>query len=180
MFLFWAELLMTLVRVPAKQITVCHFRFPVAVQDLLPLSCLDWRPYRYEWTLPATLQSEDVVQYVQYLQSPSLRLSLSLSFQTVASPSTPVVLDSPQVLDSQLMPPLASPTRARSPDVISSASTVMSQDIPEIASQALQLQRRLVSTMESLTLSAFQANSMASAASALHLLTSPRSSNSNR
>ncbi|XP_077372595.1 enhancer of mRNA-decapping protein 4 [Festucalex cinctus] len=101
------------------------------------------------------------------------------TIQALASPSAPVVLDSPQVVDSPLMPPLASPTRARSPDVISSASTVMSQDIPEIASQTLQLQRGLVSTLDSLPLSALQTDSMASAASALHLLTSPRSANSN-
>ncbi|KAM9814824.1 enhancer of mRNA-decapping protein 4 isoform 1-T1 [Syngnathus typhle] len=97
--------------------------------------------------------------------------------QTLASPSAPIALDSPQVLDSPLMAPLASPTRARSPDVISSASTVMSQDIPEIASQTLQLQRGLVSTLDSLPLSALQTDSMASAASALHLLSSPRSAN---
>uniref|UniRef100_A0A8D0AWP2 Enhancer of mRNA-decapping protein 4 n=1 Tax=Sander lucioperca TaxID=283035 RepID=A0A8D0AWP2_SANLU len=86
----------------------------------------------------------------------------------------------PQVLDSPLLPPLASPTRARSPDVISSASTAMSQDMPEIASQTLQLQRGLVSSLEPLPLSALQTDSMASAASALHLLTSPRTANNNR
>uniref|UniRef100_A0A8C2YXQ3 Enhancer of mRNA-decapping protein 4 n=1 Tax=Cyclopterus lumpus TaxID=8103 RepID=A0A8C2YXQ3_CYCLU len=94
--------------------------------------------------------------------------------QALASPSGPLALDSPQVLDSPLLPPLASPTRARSPDVISSASTAMSQDMPEIASQTLQLQRGLVSSLEPLPLSALQTDSMASAASALHLLTSPR------
>uniref|UniRef100_A0AAQ5WWF8 Enhancer of mRNA-decapping protein 4 n=1 Tax=Amphiprion ocellaris TaxID=80972 RepID=A0AAQ5WWF8_AMPOC len=87
--------------------------------------------------------------------------------------------NSPQVLDSPLLPPLASPTRARSPDVISSASTAMSQDMPEIASQTLQLQRGLVSSLEPLPLSALQTDSMASAASALHLLTSPRTANNN-
>ncbi|XP_061677933.1 enhancer of mRNA-decapping protein 4 isoform X2 [Syngnathoides biaculeatus] len=101
------------------------------------------------------------------------------TIQAPASPSSQIVLDNPQVHGSPLMQPLTSPTRARSPDVISSASTVMSQDIPEIASQTLQLQRGLVSTLDSLTLSAFQTDSMASAASALHLLTSPRSANSN-
>uniref|UniRef100_A0A671V8K9 Enhancer of mRNA-decapping protein 4 n=1 Tax=Sparus aurata TaxID=8175 RepID=A0A671V8K9_SPAAU len=85
----------------------------------------------------------------------------------------PLSLDAPQVLDSPLLPPLASPTRARSPDVISSASTAMSQDMPEIASQTLQLQRGLVSSLEASPLSALQTDSMASAASALHLLTSP-------
>uniref|UniRef100_A0AAQ5YTN7 Enhancer of mRNA-decapping protein 4 n=1 Tax=Amphiprion ocellaris TaxID=80972 RepID=A0AAQ5YTN7_AMPOC len=96
------------------------------------------------------------------------------NLQALTSSGGPLVLDSPQVLDSPLLPPLASPTRARSPDVISSASTAMSQDMPEIASQTLQLQRGLVSSLEPLPLSALQTDSMASAASALHLLTSPR------
>ncbi|XP_068588037.1 enhancer of mRNA-decapping protein 4 [Cebidichthys violaceus] len=99
------------------------------------------------------------------------------NLQALASPVGPLALDSPQVLDSPLLPPLASPTRARSPDVISSASTAMSQDMPEIATQTLQLQRGLVSGLEPLPLSALQTDSMASAASALHLLTSPRSAN---
>ncbi|XP_018559051.1 LOW QUALITY PROTEIN: enhancer of mRNA-decapping protein 4 [Lates calcarifer] len=99
------------------------------------------------------------------------------NLQALASPSGPLALDSPQVLDSPLLPPLASPTRARSPDVISSASTAMSQDMPEIASQTLQLQRGLVPSLEPLPLSALQTDSMASAASALHLLTSPRTAN---
>uniref|UniRef100_A0A8C4GJD3 Enhancer of mRNA-decapping protein 4 n=1 Tax=Dicentrarchus labrax TaxID=13489 RepID=A0A8C4GJD3_DICLA len=97
-------------------------------------------------------------------------------FVALASPTGPLALDNPQVLDSPLLPPLASPTRARSPDVISSASTAMSQDMPEIASQTLQLQRGLGSSLEPLPLSALQTDSMASAASALHLLTSPRTS----
>uniref|UniRef100_A0A671VBU8 Enhancer of mRNA-decapping protein 4 n=1 Tax=Sparus aurata TaxID=8175 RepID=A0A671VBU8_SPAAU len=97
-----------------------------------------------------------------------------LCLQALASPSGPLSLDAPQVLDSPLLPPLASPTRARSPDVISSASTAMSQDMPEIASQTLQLQRGLVSSLEASPLSALQTDSMASAASALHLLTSPQ------
>ncbi|XP_061773440.1 enhancer of mRNA-decapping protein 4 isoform X4 [Nerophis ophidion] len=101
------------------------------------------------------------------------------NIQAFASTSAPIGIDSPLVLDSPLFPPLASPTRARSPDVISSASTVMSQDMPEIASQTLQLQHGLVSTLDSLPMSALQTDSMASAASALHLLTSPRSANSN-
>uniref|UniRef100_A0A667WLK4 Enhancer of mRNA-decapping protein 4 n=1 Tax=Myripristis murdjan TaxID=586833 RepID=A0A667WLK4_9TELE len=95
----------------------------------------------------------------------------------LASPSGPLSLDSSQVLDPPLLPPQASPTRARSPDVISSASTVMSQDMPEIASQTLQLQRGLISNPEPLPLSALQTDSMASAASALHLLASPRTPN---
>ncbi|KAM3609289.1 uncharacterized protein V6R79_012488 [Siganus canaliculatus] len=100
------------------------------------------------------------------------------NLQALASPSGPLALDSSQVLDSPLLPPMASPTRARSPDVISSASTAMSQDMPEIASQTL-LQRSLVSSLEPLPLSALQTDSMASAASALHLLTSPRTANNN-
>lgn len=101
------------------------------------------------------------------------------TLQALASPSGPLPLDTPPVLDSPLLPPLASPTRARSPDVISSASTAMSQDMPEIASQTLQHQRGLVSTMDPLPLSALQTDSMASAASALHLLTSPRNAGNN-
>lgn len=101
------------------------------------------------------------------------------NLQTLVSPSSPLALDSPQVLDSPLLLPLASPTRARSPDVISSASTAMSQDMPEIASQTLQLQLGLGSSLEPIPLSALQTDSMASAASALHLLTSPRTANNN-
>uniref|UniRef100_A0A665UFE0 Enhancer of mRNA-decapping protein 4 n=1 Tax=Echeneis naucrates TaxID=173247 RepID=A0A665UFE0_ECHNA len=103
--------------------------------------------------------------------------TLLFSVQALVSPNAPLALDNPQVLDSPLLPPLASPTRARSPDVISSASTAMSQDMPEIASQTLQLQRGLVSSLDSLPLSALQTDSMASAASALHLLTSPCTAN---
>uniref|UniRef100_A0A8D3CZT5 Enhancer of mRNA-decapping protein 4 n=1 Tax=Scophthalmus maximus TaxID=52904 RepID=A0A8D3CZT5_SCOMX len=95
----------------------------------------------------------------------------------LASPIGLLALDSPQIMDSPLLPTLASPTRARSPDVISSASTAMSQDMPEIASQTLQLQRGLVSSLDPSSLSALQTDSMASAASALHLLTSQRTAN---
>ncbi|XP_069459940.1 enhancer of mRNA-decapping protein 4 isoform X2 [Ambystoma mexicanum] len=74
-----------------------------------------------------------------------------------------------------LVVPQASPTRERSPDVISSASTAMSQDIPEIASEILQ--RSFSSAPPGLPVEVLDANnhvdSMASAASALHLL-SPR------
>ncbi|XP_074142505.1 enhancer of mRNA-decapping protein 4 isoform X3 [Sminthopsis crassicaudata] len=66
-----------------------------------------------------------------------------------------------------LVVPQASPTRARSPDVISSASTALSQDIPEIASEALS---RGFGTAAP---EGLEPDSMASAASALHLL-SPR------
>ncbi|XP_019964382.1 enhancer of mRNA-decapping protein 4 isoform X2 [Paralichthys olivaceus] len=99
------------------------------------------------------------------------------NLQALVSPSGLLALDSPQIMDSPILQPLASPTRARSPDVISSASTAMSQDMPEIASQTLQLQRGLLSSLEPLPLSALQTDSMASAASALHLLTSPRTAN---
>ncbi|XP_074257893.1 enhancer of mRNA-decapping protein 4 isoform X2 [Saimiri boliviensis] len=63
--------------------------------------------------------------------------------------------------------PQASPSRTRSPDVISSASTALSQDIPEIASEALS--RGFGSSASE----GLEPDSMASAASALHLL-SPR------
>ncbi|KAK7891955.1 hypothetical protein WMY93_023918 [Mugilogobius chulae] len=109
--------------------------------------------------------------------SPRAGSALLPALDGIQAPSSPLALDGPEVLDPPLLPPLASPTRARSPDVISSASTVMSQDMPEIASQTLQLQRGLVSTMDSLPLSTLQTDSMASAASALHLLTSPRAAN---
>uniref|UniRef100_A0A7N8Y6G1 Enhancer of mRNA-decapping protein 4 n=1 Tax=Mastacembelus armatus TaxID=205130 RepID=A0A7N8Y6G1_9TELE len=113
------------------------------------------------------------------LMTPDAFMTPSTSVQTLIShgivtPISPLALDSPQAIDSPILPPLASPTRARSPDVISSASTAMSQDMPEIASQTLQLQRGLGSSLEPLPLSALQTDSMASAASALHLLTSPR------
>ncbi|XP_010016036.1 PREDICTED: enhancer of mRNA-decapping protein 4, partial [Nestor notabilis] len=71
-----------------------------------------------------------------------------------------------------LVMPQASPTRERSPDVISSASTVMSQDIPEIASETLQ--RSFAAAPSGLPVEVLEpshhADSMASAASALHLL----------
>lgn len=128
---------------------------------------------------------DDVSQSPSRVENNSSSLSLSASCSSPrAVPALLPALDSiqppsgAQVLDPPLLPPMTSPTRARSPDVISSASTVMSQDIPEIASQTLQLQRGLLSTMDSLPLSSLQADSMASAASALHLLTSPRAGNS--
>ncbi|KFO86777.1 Enhancer of mRNA-decapping protein 4, partial [Buceros rhinoceros silvestris] len=74
-----------------------------------------------------------------------------------------------------LVVPQASPTRERSPDVISSASTAMSQDIPEIASETLQ--RSFAAAPSGLPVEVLEpghhADSMASADSALHLL-SPR------
>ncbi|XP_018582204.2 enhancer of mRNA-decapping protein 4 [Scleropages formosus] len=83
----------------------------------------------------------------------------SNNIQVIPSPKPPLSLD------LQAMEPLlvlqASPTRERSPDVISSASTVLPQDIPEIASETLPRDPTL------------HADCMVSAASALHML-SPR------
>uniref|UniRef100_A0A8C2JHX5 Enhancer of mRNA-decapping protein 4 n=1 Tax=Cyprinus carpio TaxID=7962 RepID=A0A8C2JHX5_CYPCA len=82
----------------------------------------------------------------------------------VSPPNPPLSLDL-QVLDPMVVP-LASPTRARSPDVISSASTAMSQDIPEIASETLQ---RGLAGAAADSGSVLHSDSMASAASVLHL-----------
>ncbi|XP_020336281.1 enhancer of mRNA-decapping protein 4 isoform X1 [Oncorhynchus kisutch] len=91
------------------------------------------------------------------------------------SPNLPLSLD-PQAIEPMLIQH-ASPTLARSPDVISSASTAMSQDIPEIASETLQRSLGVVSGAESRDpLPALHTDSMASAASALHHL-SPRNRN---
>ncbi|XP_036399584.1 enhancer of mRNA-decapping protein 4 isoform X1 [Megalops cyprinoides] len=91
------------------------------------------------------------------------------NLQVMASPNPPLSLDLQAI--EPLLGPQASPTRERSPDVISSASTAMSQDIPEIASETLQ--RGLGVTGAEPRDPALHADSMASAASALHLL-SPR------
>uniref|UniRef100_A0A7M4FEN0 Enhancer of mRNA-decapping protein 4 n=1 Tax=Crocodylus porosus TaxID=8502 RepID=A0A7M4FEN0_CROPO len=92
---------------------------------------------------------------------------------TVAPGNPPLSLELKEV--EPLVVPQASPTRERSPDVISSASTAMSQDIPEIASETLQ--RSFAAAPTGLPAEVLEANhhadSMASAASALHLL-SPR------
>uniref|UniRef100_A0A674ILV8 Enhancer of mRNA-decapping protein 4 n=1 Tax=Terrapene triunguis TaxID=2587831 RepID=A0A674ILV8_9SAUR len=96
-------------------------------------------------------------------------------------PVTPA--NPPLALELQEVEPLvvaqASPTRERSPDVISSASTAMSQDIPEIASETLQ--RSFAAAPAGLPAEVLEPNhhadSMASAASALHLL-SPRNRHS--
>uniref|UniRef100_A0A9J8AW07 Enhancer of mRNA-decapping protein 4 n=1 Tax=Cyprinus carpio carpio TaxID=630221 RepID=A0A9J8AW07_CYPCA len=90
----------------------------------------------------------------------------------VSPPNPPLSLDL-QVLDPMVVP-LASPTRARSPDVISSASTAMSQDIPEIASETLQ---RGLAGAAADSGPVLHSDSMASAASVLHLL-SPRARSS--
>uniref|UniRef100_W5MIA3 Enhancer of mRNA-decapping protein 4 n=1 Tax=Lepisosteus oculatus TaxID=7918 RepID=W5MIA3_LEPOC len=90
--------------------------------------------------------------------SPAANPPLSLDLQTI----------------EPLLVPQASPTRERSPDVISSASTAMSQDIPEIASETLP---RGLGSAGGLAGEprdpSLHDDSMASAASALHLL-SPR------
>ncbi|XP_064193513.1 enhancer of mRNA-decapping protein 4 isoform X2 [Anguilla rostrata] len=105
------------------------------------------------------------------------------NLQTLSSPNPPLSLDL-QVIEPLLVPQ-SSPTRERSPDVISSASTAMSQDIPEIASETLQRGLGAASGASSLSSGAAaaaaggaepHADSMASAATALHLL-SPRNRN---
>uniref|UniRef100_A0A9J7YC14 Enhancer of mRNA-decapping protein 4 n=1 Tax=Cyprinus carpio carpio TaxID=630221 RepID=A0A9J7YC14_CYPCA len=100
---------------------------------------------------------------IQYFLSPPPQVS---------PPNPPLSLDL-QVLDPMVVP-LASPTRARSPDVISSASTAMSQDIPEIASETLQ---RGLAGAAADSGPVLHSDSMASAASVLHLL-SPRARSS--
>uniref|UniRef100_A0A4W3KH63 Enhancer of mRNA-decapping protein 4 n=1 Tax=Callorhinchus milii TaxID=7868 RepID=A0A4W3KH63_CALMI len=97
-------------------------------------------------------------------------ISDQLSVSGTSNPSLPLELQSVDAL----CVPQSSPTRERSPDVISSASTAMSQDIPEIASETLQ--RAFISSVLSSEIlePSHPADSMASAASALHLL-SPRS-----
>lgn len=165
---------MTSVRVLTgqKTATVVSISLPAAPELLLLCCCPDWTTCRWDrlHSLPSAL----------YL-CPRLRYSVCfIPLQSLASPGGPLGLDPPQVLDSPLLPPLTSPTRARSPDVISSASTAMSQDMPEIASQTRPHQRGLVSGLEPLPLPALHTDSMASAASALHLLTSPHSANSDR
>ncbi|KAH0619562.1 hypothetical protein JD844_000282 [Phrynosoma platyrhinos] len=98
------------------------------------------------------------------------------------TPKAPISIspeNPPHMLERQevepLVAPQSSPTRERSPDVISSASTAMSQDIPEIASETLQ--RSFGAAPSGLPTEVLDSNhhtdSMASAASALHLL-SPR------
>uniref|UniRef100_A0A3Q0S4P3 Enhancer of mRNA-decapping protein 4 n=1 Tax=Amphilophus citrinellus TaxID=61819 RepID=A0A3Q0S4P3_AMPCI len=118
---------------------------------------------------------EDISQSPNRADNSSTGLALSASTSNPITAPTVLLpgLENLQVLDPPLLPPLTSPTRARSPDVISSASTAMSQDMPEIATQTLQPQRGLLSSLDPLPLSALQTDSMASAASALHLLTSP-------
>uniref|UniRef100_A0A8C8VFN4 Enhancer of mRNA-decapping protein 4 n=1 Tax=Pelusios castaneus TaxID=367368 RepID=A0A8C8VFN4_9SAUR len=109
---------------------------------------------------------------------PGLPDKLTPKAPVPVSPGNP-----PLALELQEVEPLvvaqASPTRERSPDVISSASTAMSQDIPEIASETLQ--RSFAAAPAGLPAEVLEPNhhvdSMASAASALHLL-SPRNRHS--
>uniref|UniRef100_A0A4W3JUT6 Enhancer of mRNA-decapping protein 4 n=1 Tax=Callorhinchus milii TaxID=7868 RepID=A0A4W3JUT6_CALMI len=108
---------------------------------------------------------------VQLIPGISDQLSAKpLQVSGTSNPSLPLELQSVDAL----CVPQSSPTRERSPDVISSASTAMSQDIPEIASETLQ--RAFISSVLSSEIlePSHPADSMASAASALHLL-SPRS-----
>uniref|UniRef100_A0A4W4HE44 Enhancer of mRNA-decapping protein 4 n=1 Tax=Electrophorus electricus TaxID=8005 RepID=A0A4W4HE44_ELEEL len=109
-----------------------------------------------------------------YTHAPPLPYPLP-PMQVLPSPNPPLSLDL-QAIEPMLLPQ-ASPTRARSPDVISSASTAISQDMPEIASETLQRGLAGAATGEPRDqLQGLHADSMASAASALHLL-SPRNRN---
>ncbi|XP_062477153.1 enhancer of mRNA-decapping protein 4 [Pezoporus occidentalis] len=102
---------------------------------------------------------------------PGLSDKLTPKAPLPVSPGNPSLALELQEVEPLVMPQ-ASPTRERSPDVISSASTVMSQDIPEIASETLQ--RSFAAAPSGLPAevldSGHHADSMASAASALHLL----------
>ncbi|XP_041124346.1 enhancer of mRNA-decapping protein 4-like [Polyodon spathula] len=96
----------------------------------------------------------------------------SKTVQVIPPANPPLSLDLQSI--EPLLIPQASPTRERSPDVISSASTAMSQDIPEIASETLQRGLAASGGLPAEVLEpTLQSDSMASAASALHLL-SPR------
>uniref|UniRef100_A0A4W6DZR2 Enhancer of mRNA-decapping protein 4 n=1 Tax=Lates calcarifer TaxID=8187 RepID=A0A4W6DZR2_LATCA len=103
-------------------------------------------------------------------QSPNRAENNSSSSLTLSASTS-----SPRAASAVLLPGLENLQYNRPVPLMSSlqASTAMSQDMPEIASQTLQLQRGLVPSLEPLPLSALQTDSMASAASALHLLTSP-------
>ncbi|XP_025025140.1 enhancer of mRNA-decapping protein 4 isoform X2 [Python bivittatus] len=109
---------------------------------------------------------------------PGLPEKLTTKVPIPVSPGNPpLALEQEEV--EPLVVPQSSPTRERSPDVISSASTAMSQDIPEIASETLQ--RSFGAAPSGLPVEMLDSNphadSMASAASALHLL-SPRNRHS--
>ncbi|XP_039183452.1 enhancer of mRNA-decapping protein 4 isoform X2 [Crotalus tigris] len=110
---------------------------------------------------------------------PGLPEKLTPKVPIPVSPGNPPPLALAQEEVEPLLVPQSSPTRERSPDVISSASTAMSQDIPEIASETLQ--RSFGAAPSGLPVEILDSNhhtdSMASAASALHLL-SPRNRHS--
>ncbi|XP_026574800.1 enhancer of mRNA-decapping protein 4-like [Pseudonaja textilis] len=110
---------------------------------------------------------------------PGLPDKLTPKVPIPVSPGNPPPLALEQEEVEPLVVPQSSPTRERSPDVISSASTAMSQDIPEIASETLQ--RSFSAAPSGLPVEILDSNhhtdSMASAASALHLL-SPRNRHS--
>uniref|UniRef100_A0AAY4EUJ7 Enhancer of mRNA-decapping protein 4 n=1 Tax=Denticeps clupeoides TaxID=299321 RepID=A0AAY4EUJ7_9TELE len=92
--------------------------------------------------------------------------------QVMPSPNPPLSLDLQAI--EPILVQQTSPSRTRSPDVISSASTAMPQDIPEIASETLPrslVGGVLIDSRDGTT--SLHSDSMASAASALHLL-SPR------
>ncbi|XP_048886559.1 enhancer of mRNA-decapping protein 4-like isoform X1 [Brienomyrus brachyistius] len=98
----------------------------------------------------------------------------SSSIQVAAPLNPPLSLDLQAI--EPLLVPQASPTRERSPDVISSASTAMSLDIPEIASETLP-RVGVPPLAPEVRSPALHSESMASATSALHLL-SPRNRSS--
>ncbi|XP_060694158.1 enhancer of mRNA-decapping protein 4 isoform X1 [Hemiscyllium ocellatum] len=108
----------------------------------------------------------------------SVQLIPGLSEQLSTKPLQVVGANSSLPLELQSVDPLcvpqSSPTRERSPDVISSASTALSQDIPEIASETLQRAFSSSVLPTEVLEPTHHMDSMASAASALHLL-SPRS-----
>ncbi|XP_048461646.1 enhancer of mRNA-decapping protein 4 isoform X1 [Rhincodon typus] len=107
---------------------------------------------------------------VQLIPGLSEQLSTKPLQVTSANSSLPLELQSVD----PLCVPQSSPTRERSPDVISSASTALSQDIPEIASETLQRAFSGSVLPTEVLEPTHHMDSMASAASALHLL-SPRS-----
>lgn len=111
------------------------------------------------------------------MENGSEKVNFFPSLVKVSPGNAPLALERQEV--EPLVVPQSSPTRERSPDVISSASTAMSQDIPEIASETLQ--RSFGGGPPGLPAEMLDSNhhadSMASAASALHLL-SPRNRHS--
>ncbi|XP_067905643.1 enhancer of mRNA-decapping protein 4 [Heterodontus francisci] len=117
-----------------------------------------------------TVQASPRNNSVQLIQGLSDQLPTKPLQVTGANSSLPLELQSVD----PLCVPQTSPTRERSPDVISSASTALSQDIPEIASETLQRAFSGPLLPTEVLEPTHHMDSMASAASALHLL-SPRS-----